>query len=98
MEKLTKLVSTSMWYGGPSCVLYWKNRADEVCGLQQKWDTKLLHRLFCTRQQFIPTGECSHEINIYNRFINHVPNLLNKMINMAHLVIYIYKVLHVFNL
>lgn len=27
MEKLMKLVSTRTWYGGPSCVLYWKKRA-----------------------------------------------------------------------
>uniref|UniRef100_A0A2M4D6U6 Putative secreted protein n=1 Tax=Anopheles darlingi TaxID=43151 RepID=A0A2M4D6U6_ANODA len=29
--KLTKFVSTSMWYGGPSCVLYWKNIAELTC-------------------------------------------------------------------
>lgn len=28
MEKLMKLVSTRIWYGGPSWVLYWKNRHD----------------------------------------------------------------------
>lgn len=26
-------MSINMWYGGPSCVLYWKNSADEVCGV-----------------------------------------------------------------
>ena len=31
IEKLMKLVSTSMWKGGPSWVLYWKNRALELC-------------------------------------------------------------------
>lgn len=30
-EKFMKLVSIKMWYGGPSCVLYWKNNADEAC-------------------------------------------------------------------
>lgn len=34
MEKLMKLVSTRMWYGGPSCVLYWKNRQDGCWGLR----------------------------------------------------------------
>jgi hypothetical protein len=34
IEKLTKLVSMRIWYGGPSCVLYWKKRAVEACGLQ----------------------------------------------------------------
>ena len=27
IEKLMKLVSIRTWYGGPSCVLYWKNNA-----------------------------------------------------------------------
>ena len=31
MEKLIKLVSTRMWYGGPSWVLYWKKRAETAC-------------------------------------------------------------------
>lgn len=30
IEKLMKLVSTSTWYGGPSCVLYLKKSADET--------------------------------------------------------------------
>ena len=30
MEKLMKLVSTKMWKGGPSWVLYWKKRALEL--------------------------------------------------------------------
>lgn len=33
MEKLMKLVSTSTWYGGPSCVLYLKNSAVGVFSL-----------------------------------------------------------------
>lgn len=36
MEKLIKLVSTRMWYGGPSWVLYWKNRHDGYFVLQEK--------------------------------------------------------------
>ena len=34
MAKLMKLVSTSTWYGGPSCALYWKNSAVETFSLQ----------------------------------------------------------------
>ncbi len=34
MEKLMKLVSTSTWYGGPSCVLYLKNSAVGVFSLR----------------------------------------------------------------
>jgi hypothetical protein len=34
MEKLMKFVSTSTWYGGPSCVLYLKNMADDTFSLQ----------------------------------------------------------------
>ena len=36
MEKLMKLVSTNTRYGGPSCVLYWKNNADDACSLNDK--------------------------------------------------------------
>ena len=79
MEKLTKLVSISMWYGGPSCVLYWKKRADEVCGLQQKWVTKLLQHMFCPPQYLVHTGECYDHFNIYSIF-NHVLHLQGKII------------------
>lgn len=34
MEKLMKLVSTITRYGGPSAVLYLKNNAEEIAGLQ----------------------------------------------------------------
>ena len=34
MEKLIKLVSIRTRYGGPSCVLYLKNREDGVLSLQ----------------------------------------------------------------
>lgn len=79
MEKLTKLVSISTWYGGPSCVLYWKKRADEVCGLQQKWDTKLLQYLFCPTQYLVQTYECNYHFNIYS-ILNHVPNVQGRII------------------
>lgn len=39
MEKLIKLVSTRIWYGGPSWVLYWKNRHDGYFVLDQKKTT-----------------------------------------------------------
>lgn len=32
IEKFMKFVSTIMWKGGPSCVLYWKNKAEDTCG------------------------------------------------------------------
>lgn len=34
MVKLIKLVSRRTWYGGPSCVLYLKNKAVGVLSLQ----------------------------------------------------------------
>lgn len=35
MAKLMKLVSTSTWYGGPSCALYWKNSAVDTFSLRR---------------------------------------------------------------
>ena len=37
MEIFMKFVSTRMRYGGPSCVLYWKNNAEEYWGLGEKY-------------------------------------------------------------
>jgi len=31
-----KFVSIKIWYGGPSCMLYWKNNAEDCCGLKEE--------------------------------------------------------------
>lgn len=63
IEKLMKFVSISTWYGGPSCVLYWKNSADEFCVLWVNkkviYNKQSLH-LFHYSKQYSPASKDLH--------------------------------------
>lgn len=87
IEKLMKLVSTNTWYGGPSCVLYLKNRADDTFSLHAAKSKRVCTQslVSCLGSRFQPVPQLASSQSCHGQKIYAYPLLYLHVFNLLFL-------------